>query len=218
MASNTVSRNEARRWLDRWDRQQEIYIADREERFTVIGDVVEQAVGRADPVVVDDRAGLRLVDHDLRRTGWADALDLPCPPDAIVSTTALHWLTRPQLADLYSTVGDLLAGGGVFVNGDHLAEAAGLERLNHLQGQIARCRAARVGAGGGEDWPAWWAAVGQAPELADLLGERGPRPIEHTVPQVPTVADHQQLLRAAGFGEVGTVWQQGDDRILVALR
>jgi SAM-dependent methyltransferase len=257
MASNTLSPAEARRWLDRWDRQQEIYIADREERFTVIGDVVEHVVGRADPVVVDlgagpgslavrlldrlpgatvigidadplllglaraaygDRQGLRLVDHDLRRTGWAEALDLPRPADAVVSTTALHWLTRPQLADVYSIVAGLLADGGVFVNGDHLHEAASLERLNHVQGRIARCRAARVGAGGGEDWPAWWAAVGQAPELTDLLGQRGPRPIEHTVPHVPTLADHQQLLHNAGFGEVGTVWQQGDDRILVALR
>jgi O-methyltransferase involved in polyketide biosynthesis len=256
MASNSVSPDKAQRWLDRWDRQQEIYIADREERFTVIGDVVEQVVGRPDPVVVDlgtgpgslavrlldrlpaatvigvdadplllglaraaygDRPGLRLVDHDLRKPGWVEALDLPRPPDAVVSTTALHWLTRAQLADVYWTVAGLLAGGGMFVNGDHLAEPAGFERLSHLQGQIAHCRATRAGAGGGEDWSAWWAAVGQDPELTNLLGQRGPQPIEHTVAQVPTIADHQQLLRTAGFGQVGTVWQQGDDRILVAL-
>jgi len=31
---------DARRWLERWDRQQENYIADREERFAVVADVV----------------------------------------------------------------------------------------------------------------------------------------------------------------------------------
>jgi hypothetical protein len=113
--------------------------------------------------------------------------------------------------------GGLLAGGGVFVNGDHLHEPVGLERLNQAGTDRALPRRGSAPARG-EDWSAWWAAAGRAPELADLLGQPGPRPIEHTVPDVPTVADHQQLLRTAGFGQVGTVWQQGDDRILVALR
>lgn len=257
MAHATVAPVDARRWLDRWDRQQECYIADREERFTVIADVIAHIVPRPDPLVVDlgagpgslsvrlldrfpdatvvaldadplllglaraaygDRRGLRLVDHDLREPGWDAALDLPRPADAVVSTTALHWLTRPQLADVYSIVGTLLADGGVFVDGDHLHEAAQLDRLNQLQTQIARNRAARAGTRAIEDWAAWWAAVGQAPELADLVGKRGPRPIEHSVPDAPTLADHEQLLRVAGLGEVGTVWQHGDDRVLVALR
>ncbi|SHG68837.1 class I SAM-dependent methyltransferase [Streptoalloteichus hindustanus] len=44
----------ARAWVRRWDRQQERYIADREERFQTIVDVVEH-VTRADgePVVLD---------------------------------------------------------------------------------------------------------------------------------------------------------------------
>ena len=127
----------------------------------------------------------------------------------------MHWLTRPQLADVYSIVGALLAGGGVFVNGDHLHETA---QLDQLQTQIARNRAARMGTLAAENWTAWWAAVGQAPELAGLLGDRDPRPIDHSVPDAPTLADHKQLLRAAGFREVGTVWQHGDDRVLIALR
>lgn len=45
----------AERWVERWERQQQRYAVDREERFTVIADVVEQAVaGRsARPLVVD---------------------------------------------------------------------------------------------------------------------------------------------------------------------
>ncbi|MGH3481494.1 MAG: class I SAM-dependent methyltransferase, partial [Nocardioidaceae bacterium] len=48
-----LATNTARQWLDRWDRQQEVYIADREERFAVIGDVVEAASDRPDPLIVD---------------------------------------------------------------------------------------------------------------------------------------------------------------------
>jgi len=124
---------DARRWLERWDRQQEYYMADREERFAVVADVVIGAIQRPDPLIVDlgagpgslsvrlldriphatvvavdadplllglaraaygDRPGLRIVDHDLREPGWVQALELPGHPDAFVSTTALHWLTR----------------------------------------------------------------------------------------------------------------------------
>lgn len=40
-------------WIHRWDRQQESYLTDREERFQVIADVVEAAADRQDPLVVD---------------------------------------------------------------------------------------------------------------------------------------------------------------------
>ncbi len=40
-------------WVRRWDAQQELYVADREERFAVIGDVVEHALGGATATVLD---------------------------------------------------------------------------------------------------------------------------------------------------------------------
>ncbi|GHH32256.1 class I SAM-dependent methyltransferase [Lentzea cavernae] len=44
----------AAEWIERWDRQQEHYIAGRAERFQVIGDVVERVCAAVDaPVVVD---------------------------------------------------------------------------------------------------------------------------------------------------------------------
>ncbi|TDD32570.1 methyltransferase domain-containing protein [Nonomuraea terrae] len=47
-----LTHDAATKWMARWDRQQEGYLPDREERFTVMIDAVE-ALGRPDPVVVD---------------------------------------------------------------------------------------------------------------------------------------------------------------------
>lgn len=59
MTSNTGTpgREQAQRWLDRWDRQQEHYVTDREEPFAVIGDVLEDLLQRPDPLIVDPGVG-----------------------------------------------------------------------------------------------------------------------------------------------------------------
>jgi SAM-dependent methyltransferase len=58
----------ARTWISRWDRQQEGYLPDREERFTALIDAVEAGTGRPDPLVLDLGCGpgslaARLVDR-----------------------------------------------------------------------------------------------------------------------------------------------------------
>lgn len=243
----------ARQWVERWDRQQETYMADREERFAVISDVVQASAGRPDPLIVDlgcgpgslsvrllDRMpqasvvgidadplllglavavhagpGLRLVDHDLRKPGWPAALQLHRQADAAVSTTALHWLTREELENTYADIARLLRPGGVLVNGDHLFDRPGA--LKSLTKTVREQRAGRVGTAG-EDWSAWWAAIADEPALADLVAERNARNYEHTADPEVTLHDHFELLAAAGFTEIGTVWQSGDDRVLVAVR
>ncbi len=62
------TQQQALAWLDRWDRQQQFYLPDREERFAVIADVVEDATRRPDPLVVDLGVGpgslaIRLLDR-----------------------------------------------------------------------------------------------------------------------------------------------------------
>jgi len=47
---------------------------------------------------------------------------------------------------------------------------------------------------------------------------RGPKGVDHQVEDLPTVEDHLQALRDASFAEAGTVWQHGDDRVVVAIR
>lgn len=56
MTSMTTDRptpEQARRWLQRWDDQQATYFTDREERFAVICDVLEESLSRPDPLIVD---------------------------------------------------------------------------------------------------------------------------------------------------------------------
>ncbi|OON80672.1 class I SAM-dependent methyltransferase [Streptomyces tsukubensis] len=51
MSLNTAT---AAQWVERWDRQQQRYAFDREERFTVVADVVEHVTaGRSAPAVAD---------------------------------------------------------------------------------------------------------------------------------------------------------------------
>src|SRR5207302_7111844 len=40
-------------WIDRWEAQQERYLTDREERFTVMFDALEAAVGSGPVTVLD---------------------------------------------------------------------------------------------------------------------------------------------------------------------
>jgi len=247
---------QARQWLDRWDRQQERYVADREERFAVIADVIAATVDGDRPRILDlgcgpgslsvrlldrfpaaavvavdadplllglarsaysDRSGLRIVERDLRADDWVTAVG-EGGFDAVVSTTALHWLTRTELTAVYARCAELLRPSGVLIDGDHLDEGRGRERLQHIARHVEKSRAERVGVLGNEEWEAWWQAVDVAPELADLAGERGAKPLDHSVPEPPTLDDHVELLTAAGFAEVGTVWQHGTDRVLVAVR
>lgn len=163
------------------------------------------------------RAGLRLVDADLRRPGWTDALGLTRPVDAVVSTTALHWLSEDELAATFRTVAGLLRPGGVFVDGDHFFDGLDTPRLAAIDQAVGDAVARRAGVTPDEDaWRSWWRDVEADPRLAELVGSRGARPLEHGH-HIVHFADHLRLLADAGFAEAGTVWQHGVDRVLVAV-
>ena len=61
-----------------------------------------------------DRSWIEL---DMRQHDWVDYLE-GRQFDAVVSTTALHWLGAPNLMRVYQDLTRVLAPGGVFVNGD----------------------------------------------------------------------------------------------------
>jgi SAM-dependent methyltransferase len=268
---DTVDKNLAEAWIDRWDAQQQEHMPDREERFTALIDAVAEGAGRPDPLVIDlgcgpgslavrlldripaatvvavdadpvlltlgraafagryagryagriaGRAGLRFTDLDLRVAGWAGRLGLDRPADAAVSTTALHWLLPPDLAAMYAEVATALRPGGLLLNGDHLAEDETSPVLVRLgRALIEREVRRHPVADGTETWTTWWEAVAADPELGALAGRReriGLGAGHHGSPS-GRLAVHVAALQKAGFEEVGTLWQRGDNRLLCGV-
>ena len=80
--------------------------------------------------------------------------------------------------------------------------------------------ARRFPGGHHEGWEAWWLAVAADPALAGLAEERRrtwSQVEEHHGTESDGLATHVTALRAAGFAEVGTLWQHGDSRVLCAV-
>jgi SAM-dependent methyltransferase len=244
-------------WLRRWDDQQEGYMANREERFAVIVDVVAEVSGGEprwildlgcgpgslaarvlerfpgasvvaldnDPVLMllgrraygDFGGRLSWVQADLRSPDWPGAVSAFGRFDAVVSTTALHWLERDALRAAYAGAVSVLEPHGVVVNGDHFFEPEH-PRLSALQAALRQ-----VADDDREAWSPWWdaleSAVGGDEELAAAFAERARRNAGHPEATVtPPLQQHLSALGAAGLIDAGTVWQFGDDRVLVAMR
>ncbi|HEY7143038.1 MAG TPA: class I SAM-dependent methyltransferase [Streptosporangiaceae bacterium] len=255
-----LDRGQAQAWVRRWEAQQQVYLSDREDRFTTLIDAVEEAAGRPDPLVLDlgcgpgslsvrlldrlpratvvaidadpvllalgraawaGRPGLRFARADLRVPGWAGALELGWPADAAISTTALHWLTGPGLAAVYAEVASVLRPGGLLLDGDHLrgdtAHSPVLARLSRAL--LDRAERRHPAADGTETWASWWQAVGADPALAGLLAQRQALELEtdHHGSPAGLLRTHVDALRGAGFAEVGTLWQRGDNRLLCGV-
>ncbi|MFI7705691.1 class I SAM-dependent methyltransferase [Nonomuraea sp. NPDC049480] len=249
-----LTHDAALEWIARWDRQQEGYLPDREERFTALIDAVE-ALGRPDPLVIDLGCGpgslsarlldrlpkatvvpvdadplllglgraaypqLTFVSADLRTSGWTRSLDLDRPADAAVSTTALHWISGPDLHRVYSELAGVLRPGGVLLNGDHMDTDDVTPALARLERAVHERETERAfGADRPEDWRAWWDAVAADPAFAALHQERTTAGADHHGSESHLLSHHVEALREAGFTEIGTLWQRGNNRLLCAVR
>ncbi|NEQ24928.1 MAG: class I SAM-dependent methyltransferase, partial [Microcoleus sp. SIO2G3] len=139
--------------------------------------------------------------------------------DAVLTTTALHWLPIDRLVHLYQKLGQIVRPGGVFLNGDYLyfpPNLPTLQRLSKTMQATQEEQAFRIA--NQEDWQQWWQAIEQESELRDLLAERHRRFQRRFTENEPTFVIHEAALQEAGFREVSTIWQRFDDRILLAIR
>ena len=258
MTITDVQHGWAESWQRSWDRQQEGYLPDREDRLGALVDIVE-AVGGPTPTVLDLACGtgsitrrilarlpgartvavdidpallaiasasvgaddrVTVVRVDLAHPGWAAAVPVPEGGfDAVVTATALHWLTEPVLRRLYGDLRTLLRPGGVVANADDMPHG-GLTRLGGaLAGVIERRREATM-ADGRPDWEAWWDEAAADPTLTGAVAERrrlfgGP---SHPASFTPPSQWHVDALAAAGFSESGVAWRAGDGAVVAAVR
>ena len=253
-----IDPSRARDWLDRWDRQQELYLPHREARFQAMFDVLEAMlppefraldVGAGpgslsarllarfpnarstavdfDPVLLalgraahrDLEGRLAWIEADLRTPSWAAGLPSG-DYDAVLSTTALHWFDERTLARIYGDLASRLRTGGLLLNGDEIIARSDPPLVRTLLDSVhERFRRTRDAPGPKEDWETWWSRISQEPGLADEVTERRRRyPQAHTDGPQVSLEGHAEFLRAAGFRAVGIVWQEFDNRVLVAVR
>jgi SAM-dependent methyltransferase len=191
-------------------------VLDRLPGATVVAidaDPVLLAIGRG---ALAGRTTLSFVDADLR-SDWVSALPSAGPYDAAVSTTALHWLGLHQLVRLYGALAGVVRPGGIFLDGDRLDFA-------HDQAAIAAgAREIRLewpdAPAGAEDYEAWWSAAVSERAFSAEVAERARRAHTHPHDDVAHSYEfHRAALLAAGFAEVGTVWQRLSNRVLIAVR
>jgi len=140
--------------------------------------------------------------------------------DAVLSSTALHWLAPGTLARVYRELGGLLRPGGVFLNGDHMAFGPDRPTIRHLaQSARALRRDAVEAVEDAEDWERWWDAVAADPALTDLYAVRERLFSWRDRQWVNASLEFQRgALLDAGFREVDTIWQKLDNRVLMAVR
>jgi SAM-dependent methyltransferase len=161
---------------------------------------------------------VRIVTADLRDADWRATLPEQ-PIDAVLTATALHWLSEDVVGRLYSDLAGLVRAGGVFA---HLEEMPLVElpRLGGGLAEVARQRRNRDGRTDGTDWDAWWAAVARDPALGSAAIARraifeGNYPTEEFSPPADW---HIQALHDAGFAEAGVVWRAGSAAVVAAVR
>jgi SAM-dependent methyltransferase len=270
MSSNPTTAIDWQAWLQRWDAQQMRYLPEREERFTVMLDVLA-ALLPPDFVALDLACGPGAISQRLlarfpqartialdynpvllhlgqqalagldgRITWLTQSLTEPAwitpvraaleqlgrtQLDAVLSTTALHWLPIEHLTRVYNQLGALVRPGGVLINGDHLAYPPSLPIFRSLaQQQKDQRQRVAFEQQGGEGYRQWWEAIEQAwlaadPTLQPLFDTYHAN--EHNRMREfsePIALVHLAALSDAGFDQVDTVWQRYDDRVVVAIR
>lgn len=181
-------------------------------------DPVMLAVGRGALGTAGGR--LRWIEADLATHEWLDALG-DVPVDAVLSSTALHWLGQEPLARLYHHLGRVLRAGGVVLGADHMAFGPALPTFDRLSQRAldGQWSDASFAARGIETAEQWWEAFGREPASAPLLAARADRFAGERRPgSTPGFDAHVAALRDAGFREIGTIWQVLSDRVLLAVR
>jgi SAM-dependent methyltransferase len=156
------------------------------------------------------------LEEDLGRPGFGDKLRSLGRIDAAISTTALHWLYPNQLRLLYGSLGLCVRSGGIFADGDNMPWEAN-SVLHRFSKEIKRARLRKSGTK--SLWNEWWKGLRSDRYFDELFRVRRSRfPYLHSRAKSLPFNFHVKALKESGFRIVDVVWQDIEDRILVAIK
>ena len=157
---------------------------------------------------------VRLFRADLRNQFWIQPL--PQAVDAVVSATALHWLTRDQLQEIYGQIASILKPGGIFLNADHVGSDVPDIQRSWEQHREAMREAERNPLA--EDWDCFWKTyLSVLGSKAREMRERALGSWEGNDTGLP-LAWHFDQLRTCGFSSVDCFWRCDCDAIYGGIR
>jgi SAM-dependent methyltransferase len=169
-------------------------------------------------VLGDMQGRLRWVEADLRDPEWYTLLGEE-HVDAVLSTTALHWLTPSTLVLVYQRLGKLVRPGGVVLNGDEFEFGSHMPSFRRVDEFIPqRVTKAIAAQSHSEGWREWWENIKREPGMDDLFAERQRRVIDGAHHDSHAIVElHEAALRDAGFHEVGVIWQHMGNRVVMGV-
>ncbi len=169
-------------------------------------------------VLGDMQGRLRWIEADISEPAWTTLIEEE-HVDAVLSTTALHWLSAGSLVELYHQSGTLIRPGGIFLNGDNFGFAPHLPAFTTVSESKHAQWNAKANQTNREDWQGWWRAIRREPGIEPIFMERERRFNTKTHHHSHTLVEvHQAALYDAGFREVDVIWQHMDNRVVMAVR
>lgn len=155
-----------------------------------------------------------LVLADLRHDSWAESVAGHF--NAVVSATALHWLSTNQLNILYGQIGQYLEAGGIFLNADHVGSDSPLirkcweERRQKIRSEIHS---------DSHDWISFWKGYSELIGLDTFkLHNKIMAGYEKGVEEGMPLVWHFDKLRESGFDNLDCFWRCDCDAIYGGIK
>jgi trans-aconitate methyltransferase len=163
----------------------------------------------------DDR--VTVASCDLRDPTWIGAV--PDEVDAVLTSTALHWLPGDVVRRLYGDLARRVRTGGVVAHVEQMP-LVDTPQLARGLAALTRDRLARRPGADRASWDAWWAEAAADPDLAAPSRERASIfPSSYPTEEFSPPAEwHIRTLLDAGFAEAGVVWRAGSAAVVAAVR
>jgi SAM-dependent methyltransferase len=160
-----------------------------------------------------DRSHVELI--DLRDSSWPQRMTTPV--DAVVSATALHWFSPEQVAELYTQIAQIVQGGGIFLNADHVGSDSRVIQRAWEQQRTEMWKLESHTRG--DDWDGFWAEYSNALGLdTKEIQQRVIGGWEGGIEEGLPLPWHLDRLRESGFAHVDCFWRSDCDAIYGGIR